>query len=97
VADRHLDYAREVADKLAAAGIRSEVDDRSESVGKKIRDGELRKAPFMLIVGDKEVESGQVSVRRHREGDIGAVSVGDFTQSAGQEIEERRVRAEPVR
>ena len=97
VADRHLDYAREVAERLAAVEIRTDVDDRSESVGKKIRDGELRKAPYMLIVGDKEAESGQVSVRRHREGDIGAVSVEDFAERAGQEIASRRVQAEPVR
>jgi threonyl-tRNA synthetase len=97
VADRHLDYAREVAARLAGDGIRAEVDDRSESVGKKIRDGELRKAPYMLVVGDKEAETGEVAVRRHREGDIGPSSVEDFARDAGAEIAERRVAAGPVR
>ena len=57
IADRHLDYAREVQRALSDAGIRAEVDDRAESIGKKIREGELRKAPYMLVVGDAEMES----------------------------------------
>jgi threonyl-tRNA synthetase len=89
IADRHEDYAREVAEKLEEAGLRVEVDARTESVGKKIREGELRKAPYMLVVGDKEAEAGQVSVRRHREGDIGAVTVDEFAARARTEIDER--------
>ena len=54
IADRHIDYAREVAEQLRAAGIRADVDDRTESVGKKIREGELKKVPYMLVVGDQE-------------------------------------------
>ena len=71
IADRHLDYAGTVADRLRADGLRAEVDDRGESVGKKIRDAELRKVPYMLVVGDKEAEAGEVAVRRHTEGDLG--------------------------
>jgi threonyl-tRNA synthetase len=89
IADRHEDYAREVAGKLEGAGLRVEVDARTESVGKKIREGELRKAPYMLVVGDKEAEAGQVSIRRHREGDIGAVTVEEFAARARKEIDER--------
>jgi threonyl-tRNA synthetase len=90
IADRHVQYAEEVAAKLRASGVRAEVDQRSESVGKKIRDAELRKAPYMLIVGDKEQEAGRVAVRRHREGDLGDMPVEDFLQRAGTEIEARR-------
>jgi threonyl-tRNA synthetase len=86
IADRHTAYAREVADRLRAAGLRPEVDERTESIGKKIRDGELRKAPYMLVVGDKEAEGGQVSVRRHREGDLGAMGSEDFINRALQEV-----------
>jgi threonyl-tRNA synthetase len=86
VADRHLDYAREVANKLIDAGIRAEVDDRSESVGKKIREGELKKVPYMLIVGDQEHADGTVSVRKHREGDLGTQPVSEFAASLSAAI-----------
>ena len=71
IADRHVDYAREVRGRLQRRGLRAEVDERTESVGRKIRDAELRKVPYMLVVGDKEAEAGEVAVRRHREGDLG--------------------------
>jgi threonyl-tRNA synthetase len=73
VSDRHLDYAREVKGELS--DFRVEVDERTESIGRKIRDAELRKIPYMLVVGDREVETKQVAVRRHREGDQGALSL----------------------
>jgi threonyl-tRNA synthetase len=73
VSDRHLDYAREVKGQLS--DFRVEVDERTESIGRKIRDAELRKIPYMLVVGDREVENKQVAVRRHREGDQGALSL----------------------
>ena len=78
IADRHNDYAESVAARLAAAGVRAEVDDRTESVGRKIRDAEVRKVPFMLVVGDREQEAGEVGVREHRAGDTGAVALDDF-------------------
>jgi threonyl-tRNA synthetase len=90
IADRHVEYAERVAAELRAAGLRVEVDERTESVGRKIREGELRKAPYMLILGDKEAEAGEVSVRRHREGDLGAMAVDDFISRARSEIEARK-------
>jgi threonyl-tRNA synthetase len=89
IADRHIDYAKQVEAQLRGSRIRVKVDERSESVGKKIRDGELHKAPYMLIVGDKEQEAGRVAVRRHREGDLGDMSVEDFISRARGEIERR--------
>ncbi|MEA2127004.1 MAG: threonyl-tRNA synthetase [Solirubrobacteraceae bacterium] len=75
VADRHNAYAEEVVGALRGAGLRADVDDRSESIGRKIRETELMKVPFMLIVGDREAESRGVSLRRHGEGDLGARSL----------------------
>jgi threonyl-tRNA synthetase len=72
VADRHVDYARTVAAELADAGVRVGVDERSESVGKKIRAAELQRAPYMLVVGDREESEGKVAVRSHEEGELGA-------------------------
>jgi threonyl-tRNA synthetase len=85
VADRHNGRAAEVAEALRSAGFRPRVDDRTESVGKKIRDAELSKAPYMLVVGDKEADSGSVSVRQHPDGDLGAMSLDDLLARMGQE------------
>jgi threonyl-tRNA synthetase len=90
IADRHLDYARETAARLREAGLRVEVDERSESIGKKIREAEVLKVPYMLVVGDQEQEAGAVAVRRHREGDQGAEPVAEFAQRLADEIAERR-------
>ena len=90
IADRHLDYAREVAGRLIDAGLRAAVDERTESVGRKIRDGELRKVPLMLVVGDRERDTGEVSVRRHREGDQGALGVDELIERMRVEIDARR-------
>jgi threonyl-tRNA synthetase len=87
IADRHEEYAHKVAAQVE--GLRVHVDDRTESVGKKIREGELRKVPYMLVVGDKEAEAAQVSVRRHREGDLGAMGVDQFLARAREEIAQR--------
>jgi threonyl-tRNA synthetase len=86
IADRHVEYAREVADQLVEAGIRAEVDDRTESVGKKIREGELKKVPYMLVVGDEEQAQSVVAVRKHREGDQGKSSISDFAGSLSAAI-----------
>jgi threonyl-tRNA synthetase len=86
IADRHIEYAREVSGRLEEAGIRADVDERTESIGKKIRDGELHKVPYMLIVGDQEQSDGTVAVRRHREGDLGATPVNDFIGSLSAAI-----------
>ena len=77
ISDRHNDYANRVVRELTEAGVRGEVDERSESVGKKIRDAELAKIPYMLVVGDKEEEAMGVSVRRHGEGDLGLMQIAD--------------------
>ena len=70
--------------------MRAEVDDRTESVGRKIRDAELRKVPFMLVIGDREAEEGTVAVRRHGAGDEGSVPVAEFGERLRAESEERR-------
>ncbi len=78
ISDRFNDYAREVERELAKHDIRGLIDDRSEKIGRKIRDTELKKIPFMLIVGEKEVEEQKVSVRRQGEGDIGTMGIEEF-------------------
>jgi threonyl-tRNA synthetase len=92
IADRHVEYARKVAEELRGVSLRADVDERSESVGKKIREAELHKAPYMLVVGDKEAESGAVAVRRHRQGDIGTMAVAEFRELALAEVAEKRPR-----
>jgi threonyl-tRNA synthetase len=89
ISDRHLEYAAGARRRLAEAGVRVELDDRTESVGRKIRDAELRKIPYMLIVGDREAERSEVSVREHRGGDAGAVSVEEFAQRVLEETKSR--------
>lgn len=78
ITDKQMDYARSVMAELKAAGVRGELDERSEKVGYKIRDWELKKVPFMLVVGDSERQAGTVAVRVHRKGDTGATPVKDF-------------------
>jgi threonyl-tRNA synthetase len=90
IADRHLDYAREAAEQLREAGLRVEVDGRSESIAKKIREAELLKVPYMLVVGDAEQEAEALAVRRHREGDLGVQSLAEFAERASHEIADRR-------
>jgi threonyl-tRNA synthetase len=92
IADRHVEYAWRVAEELRGRGLRVEVDERSESVGRKIREAELHKLPYMLVVGDKEEEDGAVAVRRHREGDIGSMTTSEFADLAVAEASERRPR-----
>jgi threonyl-tRNA synthetase len=87
VADRHVDFARTIESALRAEGIRTRIDERSESVGKKIRDAELARAPYMLVLGDKEQEGGEVSVRSHEQGDVGAMSLEKFAAMLGREID----------
>ena len=90
VSDALLDYADEVANRLFAAGIRVEVDRRDEKMGKKIREAQLQQIPYMLIVGKKEQESGQVAVRHRRQGDLGTLDVQEFLGRIQEEIAERR-------
>ena len=81
IADRHVEYAERVATQLREAGLRVEVDERSESIGRKIREAEVLKVPYMLVVGDAEQEAGTVAVRRHREGDLGSQPVAEFARA----------------
>ena len=87
IADRHLDYVYDVKKALEAKGMRVEVDDRSEKIGYKIREAQLEKVPYMLIIGDKDIEGNTVSVRARKQGDLGAMSVEDFIARAVEEIE----------
>jgi threonyl-tRNA synthetase len=86
IADRHLPYAAFVRDQLRAAGLRVDVDDRQEKIGYKIREAQLQKIPYMLVVGDREVETSTVSVRERSGGDKGAGSIDAFIASAHDEI-----------
>ncbi len=90
ISDKFMDYAKLVADKLKKAAIRCEVDDRHEKIGKKIRDTELMKVPYMLVVGEKEVNENKVAIRRHGKGDVGVKGVDEFMADAVVEINERR-------
>ena len=90
IADRHLDYAYEVKKLLEAKGMRVELDDRNEKIGYKIREARLQKVPYMLVIGDSEVEAGAVAVRKRGEdGDLGAMNTEDFIARAVEEIETR--------
>ncbi|MDQ3608737.1 MAG: threonine--tRNA ligase [Actinomycetota bacterium] len=89
ISDRHAEAARGVLARLRAAGVRAEADERTESVGRKIRDAERRKIPYMLVLGDREVQEGTVSVRRHGEGDMGSERVEAFAARIAQITRER--------
>ena len=89
IADRHLPYARQVADRLEEAGMRVEVDDRGERMNAKIRDAQNQKIPYMLVVGDREVEQSTVSVRLRTEENLGAMSWSAFLERASEDIEAR--------
>lgn len=90
ISDKFLDYAKEVERALLQQGIRVEIDDRQEKIGKKIRDTELMKIPYMLIVGEKEVNEKVVSVRRQGKGDTGSFAVTEWIAQIKQEIENRQ-------
>ena len=89
IADRHLDYAAEVQKQLKAAGMRVYVDDRSERMNAKIRDAQNQKIPYMLVVGDQEMEAGQVALRKRSGENPGAMAVGEFLHLAKEEIEQK--------
>ncbi len=91
IADRHLDFAYEVKKKLEARGIwRAEVDDRSEKLGFKLREAQLEKVPYMIVIGDKDVEANAVSVRSRKEGDMGSMSVDEFVDMIVNEVETKK-------
>lgn len=90
ISDKFLDYAKSVSDKLKKADIRAGIDDRNEKIGKKIRDTELMRVPYMLVVGEKEMNENKVAVRRQGKGDAGTKTVDEFISEAITEIKERR-------
>ena len=88
ISEKYCDYAYQVAKELELADIRVSVDDRNEKIGRKIRDNELKRIPYMVIVGEKEAENGEVSVRRQGAGDLGAMSVQQFADLINNEVAE---------
>jgi len=86
IADSHKEYAKKVEEELDAAGIRTEIDDREEKIGYKMREAQLQKIPYMLILGDKEVEANQVGVRSRKDGDMGAMDMKKFIEKIKEEI-----------
>jgi threonyl-tRNA synthetase len=89
IADRHVGAANAVLDALTDAGLRGELDERTESVGRKIRDAELRKIPYMLVIGDREADSASVAVREHGGGDTGTVPTADFVARLSEQSAQR--------
>lgn len=86
ITDKQMDYAKNVADKLIENGIRAELDTRQEKIGYKIREAQMEKVPYMLIIGDKEIEANAVGVRARKEGDIGQMQIEDFISKIKEEI-----------
>jgi threonyl-tRNA synthetase len=91
ITDRQLDYARQVRDRLDAAGVRATIDDRSEKVNLKIREAQLQKIPYMLVVGDREAQAGQVAVRNRKHGDLGAKPLDEFLATVRTLIDTKAV------
>jgi threonyl-tRNA synthetase len=90
ISDKFMDYALAVQKQLKKAGVRVEVDDRQEKIGKKIRDTELMRVPYMLVVGEKEMNENQLSVRRQGKGDLGSQDIASFVEMIRDEIENRK-------
>ena len=86
ISDKHLEYANKVKEALQDKEVRVEVDDRAEKIGYKIREAQLQKVPYMLVVGDKEQEAGEVGVRNRKDGDVGAMELEDFVEKIDEEI-----------
>ena len=86
IADRHVDYAKKLMKEMSSKGIRVELDDREEKMGYKIREAQLQKVPYMLIIGDKEVEENKVSMRSRDKGDLGSIEKEKFIEKVEEEI-----------
>jgi len=89
ITDRVNEYAEKVAAELRSAGLRTESNLKSEKIGAKIRDAQMQKVPFMLVLGDREMEQGSVAVRERSKGDIGVMSTNDFVEMARKLVELR--------
>ncbi len=90
IADRHIEYSRNILRRLSEEGIRAELDERDERMNAKIREAELMKIPFILVVGDREVEGGTVSVRSKRDGSLGSISVEEFVELVKELVREKK-------
>jgi threonyl-tRNA synthetase len=95
IADRHLEYARQVRARLADGALRMEIDERQEKIGYKIREAQLQKIPYMLVIGDREAAEGTVAVRSRSDGDIGSRPVDEFLRQAVEEVRARSRSAAP--
>jgi len=91
ITDRVNEYAQQLAGELRAAGLRVEVNLRSEKIGAKIRDAQMQKIPFMLVLGDREMEEGKVAVRERTRGDIGVMTLDEFKEMAQRLIKTRAI------
>ena len=89
IADSHKEYAKKVREALMLKGIRTELDDRNEKIGYKIREAQLEKVPYMLIIGNKEMENEEVGVRSHKDGDIGAMKLNEFVDKIKNEVDNK--------
>jgi threonyl-tRNA synthetase len=85
ISDRHNEYARKAHDELRDLGVRVAIDDRSESIGRKVRDAALGRYPYMLVVGDREQENGAVAVRSHADGELGEMPLAGFAERIADE------------
>ena len=92
VTDRALDYAKDLSDALDGQGFRVEVDDRNEKIGKKIREATLEKVPYMIVVGDRDMENKTVSVRTRAGEDLGAMSLEDFTAKLKEVVDSKVIQ-----
>jgi threonyl-tRNA synthetase len=90
IADRHTDYATEVLKTLEQQGIRTKIDLRNEKIGFKIREHSMQRVPYLVIIGDKELEEQKVTVRTQKGEDIGSLAINDFTQRLKQDIANRK-------
>ncbi len=89
ISDKFMDYGKTIFDALKAAGVRVKLDERNEKIGKKIRDAEMMKVPYMIVIGQKDIDENKVSVRIHGKGDVGSMSLEVFSQHIQKEIKER--------
>jgi threonyl-tRNA synthetase len=90
ISDKFLSYATEVKAKLRKVGVRVEIDERQEKIGKKIREAELSRVPYMLVLGEKEMNENTLSIRRQGKGDMGQLPVDEFIRNIVSEIEEKK-------
>jgi threonyl-tRNA synthetase len=91
ISDKFMDYGKTILHHLKEAGVRVKLDERNEKIGKKIRDAEMMKVPYMIVIGQKDIDEGKVSVRIHGKGDVGSMPLEDFSQHIQKEIQERAI------